>query len=122
MIKEIIEKGSTAFVCDTFEHIKQFIEISKQEGITYQKMGWKESEDEDMFEKYTKFLSKKHSSIILVKKRMIGMEFNVRFEYQFYSRTYRDYNVYHDWNDYTLVNFTQILRENKINSILDEMG
>jgi hypothetical protein len=35
-------------------------------------MGWKESEEEDMFEKYTKFLSTKHSSIILVKKRMIG--------------------------------------------------
>lgn len=122
MIREIIEKGSTAFVCDTFEHIKQFIEISKQEGITYQKMGWKESEEEDMFEKYTQFLSTKHSSIILVKKRMIGMEFGVRFEYQFHSRTYRDYSVYHDWNDYTLVNFTQILRENKINSLLDEMG
>lgn len=122
MIREIIEKGSTAFVCDTFEHIKQFIEISKQEGIAYQKMGWKESEEEDMFEKYTQFLSTKHRSIILVKKRMIGMEFGVRFEYQFHSRTYRDYSVYHDWNDYTLVNFTQILRDNKINSILDEMG
>jgi hypothetical protein len=117
MIREIIEKGSTAFVCDAFEHIKQFIKISEDEGITYQKMGWKESEEEDMFEKYTKFLSTKHSSIILVKKRMIG----VIFEYQFHSRTYRDYDVYHDWNDYTLVNFTQELRENKINSILDEV-
>lgn len=123
MIKEIIEKGSTAFICDTFEHIKQFIEISKQEGITYMKMGWKEIDDvEDMFKKYTQHLSTKHRSIILVKKRTIGMEFGVRFEYQFYSRTYRDYSVYHDWNDYTLVNFTQILRENKISSILDEMG
>jgi hypothetical protein len=120
MIKEIIENGNTAFICDTFKHIKQFIEISKQEGITYQKMGWKESEEEDMFEKYTQFLSTKHSSIILVKKRMISMEFGVRFEYQFRSRTYRDYDVYGDWDDYTFVNFTQILRDNKLNSILDE--
>jgi hypothetical protein len=118
MIKEIIEKGSTAFVCDTFEHIKQFIEISKQEGITYQKMGWKESELEDMFEKYTKCLSTKHQSIILVKKKMICMEFGVIFEYQLYSRTYRDYSVYNDWNDYTLVNFTKELRDNKLNDIL----
>jgi hypothetical protein len=45
MIREIIEKGGTAFVCDAFEHIKQFIKISEDEGITYQKMGWKESEE-----------------------------------------------------------------------------
>jgi hypothetical protein len=41
---------------------------------------------------------------------MIG----VIFEHQFHSRTYRDYDVYHDWNDYTLVNFTQELERIKL--------
>lgn len=120
MIKEIIENGHTAFICDTFDHIKQFIEISKQEGITYQKMGWKESYEQGFFERYTQFLSTKHSSIILVRKIITHMEFGVTFEYQLYSRSNRDYDVYGDWDDYTFVNFTQILRDNKLNSILDE--
>jgi hypothetical protein len=56
MIREIIEKG-VPFVCDTFEHIKQFIKISEDEGITYQKMGWKKVKKKICLKKYTKFLS-----------------------------------------------------------------
>jgi hypothetical protein len=117
MIKEIIEKGSIAFICNSFDHIKQFIEISKREGINYEKMGWKESDEEDMFETYIQYLSNKHKSIIIIKKKMISMEYGVRFEHQFYSRTYKNYHSYNDWDNYTFVDFTQLLRDSKLKEL-----
>ena len=124
-ITEIVKKyKSVAF---TFASIKGFeclLDISNSQGVIFSRFGYVE---EDIFEKYTKYLHKDHACIILLVHSIFEDELDyyriyckpgIKDEIQIYSRSYKDYDNYEDWDKYKFIDFMQLIRDDK----LDRLG
>lgn len=103
---------------------------SKKEGIVFSKTGWIEK-DLKIYENYF-HEGYPHIALMVYNRYMISKDLSVpdieyelypenyKDEIQFYSRSYKDYNTYTDWNKYKIVNYTQILRDIKLKEILND--
>lgn len=119
MIKDLILKyKNVAFICNNRNDFICFIEESTKQ-IEYSKGGiighdhrW--VEDKDYLLKYYLRPNKTIILNLLVNKG----EYE---EYQFYSREYGDYSKYTDWDRYKIIDYSLLLRFEKVKKLKNEI-
>lgn len=120
MIKELVlEYEKMVFNCHTNENLKQFIKLACKEIKFSKSFIFKESE-EDILETYTK--KNQSIAIIIYAEDCFDSEKNtdvagVTKEFQFYSRKLEDMEYYNDWNYFKFIDFTKMLRREKIKKL-----
>ena len=120
MIKELILKyKNVAFICNNKNDFINFVEESTKE-IEFSKclVGGYENrfvEDKEYLLKYHLRFNKMFILIIFVKK-------NGYDEYQFYSRDYLHYDMYTDWNKIEIIDYSKLLRKDKIEKIFKRIS
>ena len=125
----VIKYGMVGFICQSLDHFKKLIDDAKEEEITFSKIGFIENYD-SLFEKYTKFVKKDDGgaiALICLASRMLESG-ESKNEFQFFSRSITDYqrflrndgsDYYHDWEKFTMINYSEVIRDNKLKEILN---
>jgi hypothetical protein len=116
-IKEIVsKKGNYAFLCKNHTHFKMCVKQAIDEGIVFSKTigNWPKTtpkyiEDYDcIISNYTKHLGSNNVCALMK---------NTGYEIQFYSRD-RSSNDGFDWNQWEIIDYTELMRDSKIDGIL----
>lgn len=124
----VIKHKLVAFECNSHTHFKYFIDQCKNEGIKFSKTGF--VEDYDYLYKYSDGSDcnyKLYALIVLSgyhqprKESYIKRMDPLLQEFQFYSRSDKDKDIYTDWSKYTMVDFSQMLRDSKLDIILKDI-
>jgi hypothetical protein len=119
MIKDIIsKKGNYAFLCKDKNHFKVCVRQTHDEGIVFSKsipFGGRDLEPfvegyDYIIENYIKHLS--DSNVCALMK-------NTGDEIQFYSRDLNNSDGFF-WNDWEVIDYTYLLRDVKLNNILND--
>lgn len=109
-IKETLEKYTRiALVCNTFDDVKTLLRQLRLEQIRHTYYLYQE-EWEDMFDKYTSHLDSNFRTAILIVEEKTG--------YNLYSRSYKDWGKYDDWENYHFIDYTAFIREDKLNQLV----
>jgi hypothetical protein len=107
-IKEIIkEEGNYAFLCKDLNQFKLCLDQVFNEGIILQKNGYIENY-QSIVNNYISHLGDENICCLFK---------NIGHEIQFYSRDQKDSDGF-DWTQWKLINYTQLLRDLKLNKIL----
>lgn len=117
MIIDLIEKHpKLALVCTCFEHISHLLDLCKDSNITFSKrLGVTDIYTETwegLYEKYTKHLSSDHKSVVLIIVGDLG-DINI------FTRSYKDWGKYDDWENYYFIDYSAHIREDKINELVN---
>jgi len=124
IIKDLIlQYKMIAFICNNKNDFCNFVEESTKD-IEYSKYlignggvyvdKYKFVEDKNYIYKYHLRFDK--IIILIIFKQENGYD-----EYQFYSRNFYDYDLYKDWDRYEIINYSYLLRNDKIKNIIYKM-
>jgi len=109
-IKETLEKyGNIALTCQSFDDIKLLIDQLKNEEIRHTYYLYQE-DWKDMFVKYTSHLDSKFRSVVMIVEEKTG--------YNIYTRSYKDYDKYHDWHRYHFIDYSLFIHGNKLDKLI----
>lgn len=114
-IKDIILKyKKVAFICNSKDHFKYLIESFKNENVVFSKSGHIEPNDE-LFNRYTHHI---YDDKIIAIIYVVNIPSQENYEYQFYTRSFSEYDKYNDWNSCEIIDFSQLIRDEKLSKIL----
>jgi len=122
MIKDLILKyKNVAFMCNTKNDFINFVEESSEE-IEYS-MGIGLGHNKRFVES-KEYILDNHLKIPYNKKYiLIRLKRNEGYdEYQFYSRDSNTYNMFNDWEKYKTINYSYLLRKQKIKKIKNKIN
>lgn len=109
--KELINKHKfIAIICNNFDHF-DVLTKTLQEQMTFSKMSFVEDITSDMWKGH---LHKDHKIIVIICNTPLYHTVDRNSEYQFYTRSYKDYDTYTDWHNYTFINFSRDIIINQI--------
>ena len=132
MIRDIIlEYTQVGFICNTLDHFQILLYTCKDEGIIFSKGKFIEEYD-NLFEKYSKYANSSITEglIALLIHDYHGFVINPeenKKQFQIYSRPISHYQIhlnnpkddfYKDWHKFKMINYTGMIRDNKIDKIL----
>lgn len=128
-IRDIVIKHKlVAFECNSHAHFKYFIDQCKSEGIKFSKTGFVE-DYEGLYNRYSDNYDPSYKLYALIvlsgyhqpRKESYTKRMNPLLqEFQFYSRSAKE-DIYTDWSKYTMVDFSQMLRDSKLDIILKDI-
>jgi predicted nucleic acid-binding Zn finger protein len=125
-IKSLVKKHRyVGFICSSLEQFRIFLDTCREQQLVLSKSFALDKtphiEDYDgLFEKYTNHLSGKCIALLVYKVHKGKFK-----EIQLYTRDYEEYitdkdgrNIYYsDWNKMTMIDFNQMMRDEKLNEL-----
>lgn len=122
MLKELVIKyNKVAFLCNNKIECEKLVDIATTEMHFSKTIYRANSRSERMIETKNYILNHYFKSNYLDHKYYC-LIINAGYEFQFYTIDYREKDKYNDWNKFTIVNFTHLIRKDKLLKIKEDIS
>ena len=107
------EFGSVAFLCNSKREFIDFINCSTKE-MHFSKGGYYHQTKDVLINDHSTMYADGDGIYALI---YVSNHFDDFFEFQFYSRKYKDHNDYSDWSEYKIIDYSKLSRKKKLEKI-----
>jgi hypothetical protein len=122
MIKELaLEHKKIALLCNSRQEFRKIVNIATSE-INFSKSVGSSVRFETKYDILREYLGKIRSKsmyLLICVNDLQKSEYCPRIEFEFYIRDFQDHDLYTDWEEIKIIEYTKELRRQKIQKILE---